>query len=912
MAVIELYINNVSVDFGEAARIQLDKAVADFRDALKKTGTYSLPLVLPYTQRNIAIFNGENDKQLLGKFRQSYAAKLVVNNQVLIEGRWLQLKNTPKGFEGAVGEVVLGNPKIGDVLGTKKLVDIKSFAPLDFRGSATVGTSWETTVAYPDAETCFPWVARSFSDFKPAFGRSFTTTYEDLGISHFAAAILTNIFKDAGYTLDGEIFGNATFQKLVLLYSSSAKQLWNYGTLAPMRSECALPLISFGGVYEGGTTKTIERQSDFIYVFSYPFHATQGDLCNGLGGDGVYTCKFSGVYTLTVRGDAVAGNGSSAPLSAFTAFRCISDEATIPDTRLPGATSFATLPAEFLDAGTIAVGNSVGDTDMTFTTRLEEGKQYALQRYISVPKTAPNAGTQFFYNPNSGKFHLTSVEAPLVVNPASFLPEMTQSEFVAAIFKIFNLYYQLNQEQKTITLLTRDAFFQDTLQDLVDLTPFLNVKSMEESPLSEKEIGQTYLSYAPDESDHLLKHTDYLERVNGIQPEESTPLPFAPLGFLRLPYAYPNASGVTVRGEDLVAAILPAQESEDSSVLDDVETATRGGSWVPRLLLYQGTDWLKTLQVTTPLGTVIDLPVSVVNVGRATYVPGNIFVGGGMGSVTYEYVGTPPKLGFFDYAAQPSYAITTDTTLRSFAVVLATTPTIYDAGGNPDFLQDVARIPELNTTSLATNINPRLNPKGFFYQLYSNDLLTGNLSNYFEGVGRMNPVLFTRLTGRQVLRLNNDLFLLDALKNYDVAKELVTYRVYKLVTKSGVALSTSTRYTATRSFTASCATGSTGTDQTATATRSSYLNQATADASALAAAAATATALLQCALIVVEFTSTQSFTAYCAFGYNGPASTETVTYISTISQADADAIAAQQAEAAATAALSCTADPDPQ
>lgn len=894
---IQLRINNVSVDFGADIAIQLDKIVSEFRDPLKKTGTYSLTIVLPYTEKNIQVFGGENDKQLLGKFRKAYPAELVVGGQVLIIGEFLHLKNSGKGFEGSVGQTKVLNPKLGDLLTTKKLTEIKSFQPVAFSGDQSVFNSWSGTTAYPDAEICYPWVARSFSDFKYGF----RATYEDLGISHFVAAITKNIFTDAGYEVDGAIFQNSTFQKLVLLYSSSAKQMWNYGALAPMRSECNVPTLSFGGVYEGGVTDVIERQSDLIHIMGYPFHATQGDQCNSLGSDGVYTCKFSGVYTVTVRGDAALGDGTSTTYNGFTAFRDISSDATIPVTLLPSIADFATLTnPQYLDAGTLAVGNGAGNTDMTFTVRLEEGKQYAVQRYIGVPKTVTNAGTLFFYNPNSGKFHITDVVGPDTVNPALFLPDMTQADFISAVFKIFNLYYQLNQEQKTVTLLTRDEFFQETVNDVVDLTPFLNVRAMDDIPLTSAEIGKTYLSYAGDDGDHILKNTDYLDIVNGDQPDESTKLPFAPVGFIQKPLTMLGSDGTTVvSGEDLVPAILPTQESEDRSVLDDLQNATGGGSWTPRLVLYHGSDWLKP-------------SLASVGIGRLHPGTSNIFTGGQATAAYFDFTAQAPKLGFFDVGNQPAYSITENTSLRSFALTLATGNTLYDAGGNAEFLVDVTRIPEMNTVSLATNVSSRVNPLGFFYRLYSNDLLIGSLSNYVEGIGRMNPVLFTQLNGRQVLRLNSDLYFLESLKNYDVSKEFAVYRMYRLIANTSTTSIATTRYTSTQSFTATCGSGYTGSDATATVVRTSFISQASADASALAAATAQANATIVCTVIPITYTSTQTVTVSCDYGYSGNDSTATATATSTIDQADADALANAQADSDARAGLNCTyIDPGP-
>ncbi|KUG07427.1 hypothetical protein [Solirubrum puertoriconensis] len=871
---IELYINGQLADLNEDVAIQLDKVVSEYRDPLKKTGTFSLPLVLPYNQKNIGIFQGENDKQILGKFRRSYAAQLIVDDQLVVDGTFLHLKNSGKGFEGAVGEARITNPKLGDILQDKKLTDIKSFTRLDFSGNQSVMDSWTNTVAFPDSEVCYPTVLNSFYQLKHG---QLGISYEDLGISHYVGAVLKNIFADAGYTLAGDILQNGTFRKLVMLYSSSQPQAWNYGKLAPLGADT--PPLWLGGGYQSSILKRIDRQNDYVYVMVYPWTPFEGDLCNSLGGDGVYTAKFTGMYSFRLRAEHVISrtNGTVLTSPAFTAFRCITDAETIPEDMLPASSSFATPQLEFLDMDTLGVG----DGTFSFTARLEEGKQYQIQRYFSVDKATHDAAPVFTYNPATGGFRISTVDGPLLVNPALFLPDMNQAEFVQAVFKIFNLFYQLNEEEKTVTLLTRDDFIQESLQEIVDMTPYLDVNQTDDLPLTEAEIGQTYLSYLPDDNDHILKNTDYLEKVNGLQPEETTQLPFAPLPFVRVTYSGQTSGGTTFTGEDLLPAILPAQDSEDLSVLNDIDNFTQPGSWVPRLLLYHGNTWLRP---ELGLGT---------GFGRFTPASGNVM--GGYTPGTYEFTGLPPKVSFFDVNNQPSYRLTENTTLRSYDLEEATGATIYSSGGDGVILRDVARLPELDTVSLAPNVESSENPKGIFYLLYSNDLLIGNLSNYVQGVSRMNPDLFTHLTGRQLLRLESDLYLLESIRNYDLRKEYATVKLYKFVSHDTQTGLPSIPVTSGGTTTPPPTSGGTGNPPTSGGTGNPPTSGGTGDNGGGTPQ---------------TWTSTQTAYAYCPDGYIGAGTEATATYTSSVSQQDADDVAYQMALDDATSQLSCIRDPD--
>jgi hypothetical protein len=89
----------------------------------------------------------------------------------------------------------------------------------------------------------------------------------------------------------------------------------------------------------------------------------------------------------------------------------------------------------------------------------------------------------------------------------------------------------------------------------------------------------------------------------------------------------------------------------------------------------------------------------------------------------------------------------------------------------------------------------------------------------------------------------------------------------------------------------------------ATATATSNISQADADAQALAQATAAAQALLNCETV---YTSTQQYTAHCAVGTFGQDQTRSATATSLVSQHDADLQALAAAQAAAEAALDCT------
>jgi hypothetical protein len=928
-------------------KLTLYKSVADFRDPLKATGALSLPFTLPATHKNAAIFHYDNDKQKLGKFKGVYQAQLVLDNEILLNGELnlSKIKATNKGFEVYIGQTQLLSPRIGDIVTGAKLTDIQSFERLAFSGNTSVLASWNANQIYPDTEVCFPHVVRSFADLQPTQAESdnsqfqnfrplaYHSGYESLGVSHYCAAIVRAIFADAGYTVQGDIFQNDTFQRLTMLYSNSGEQKWNYGTLAPMRSTCDQLSAGSGGfsaVFDTEVKNFIQRtpasnkssNPDLVGVMVYYWQARSGDFCESLGEDGVYTCKYSGLYTISMEATHNYVNGADGQ-GGFTVLRCISDQEFLDEKQLPSQATWSQV------GSTGPVQTGINDPDTLWLTNgslatkdvyLTAGKQYQVQRYIQFDTPVAQPNYYIAVAATAGEFSIITTAGPKLLNPALFLPDMTQEVFLKGMFKLLNLYYQVDEKTKTVTLFGRDDFFQESLDELVDLSRFLNVDDMDETPFGAAELASTYLTWAPDENDYLLKGTDYLDKVNGVGLTGSTVLPFAPLGYVAVQYEVFSGSNVThshsnpatSRGIELVPSIIPYTDSIDSSVLTDPESVTEPGSWVPRLLLNQGNDLLAPEYHYYPGSA-----KATVGLGRPKYTTTTTTTPTYTSTTTtyrYPLEAFPPKLTFFNVKNQPVYEIQTNN--QSFLLSGYTGATIYNPAST-EFLLDVNRVPQLDLLSLATNVDGVVNPKGFYLQLYGNDLLIDSFSNYYQGVGRMNSVLWNQLTGRQVLRIGQDLYLLDSLTNFDVNAKLVTYRLYKLVgnnaltglSQSGGTSGSTILYSSTMTATASCPTNYSGSSKTSTATRTSYVSQVDANQKAYQAALSQAQAQLVCTL--QGYVGYGTATASCPGTGYGYETTASGTYVSTISQADADAQAVVVAQQNAQAQLVCYLSPIP-
>lgn len=761
----EVFINNELADTNAALKIILDKIVSEYKNPTKLTGSYTYDFTLPLTNRNKRIFHNIQDIQKVKKFID-YDIDVYVDGTLVISGVFKVKEVNRLPFANVVGFITATKiGRLGDILLNTKLRDIKSFTAYDFNGMPDVLTNIDDDTNYTPltSEFKFTYLAESFNQL--LHGQSFYH-YTDFGISHFVAGIVKNIFADLGYDVDGDIFNDDTFNRLMLLYSNSNgdTQKYNYGKLNPFQA--SIPITnSFSQYQVYGESTRIERDTDYVYVFEPAYTAYDGDLSLSLGGDGVYTAKYTGDYTLRYTSTAFAGSNSGAAITGlgqFVVFRCIDNNEFLPNEQLPYTSSFDLAGANnfITDLDTLNIG-----TANTFTTKLVEGRQYRVQHYVSVPK-ASSSSFIFYYDAQiTNSFRCTACNGSQTINLADFLPDLTQKEFLLGIFKMFNLYYTIDVAAKQVTLFTRDEFFALNADNTFSLDEYCKVESFKDFPIPQTEIDSVFYKYEEDEGDHILAKTNYLTLLGNVRYKDSEALPFAPLSFYKIKINSTN----TLQPYIPVPAIVAASDSTDQSVLS--EEHFNSFSYSPRICLYLGNKVLKESLKTdgTLLGTAGNPAIMF-----TTFVGGYVGVQP-FGSYTlptasdYHYF---PMLSFFDLPNQPCYEIVIDTTRNEFSLQNTTTQTVYQITNNTDFLTN--DVPEV--TSLAL-----IGEKSLFQGLYQNDIRITNYSNYSEGKIKMNSFLYNKLTGRNILILDNDQYLLERIYGYQLGADVATIRIYRIM-----------------------------------------------------------------------------------------------------------------------------------
>ncbi|TXK36789.1 hypothetical protein FVR03_16740 [Pontibacter qinzhouensis] len=781
MRKIEIFIDGKIAHLSEQLKVVIDtKVVSEFRNPLKKTGALTYSVIFPPTQNNKVVFDFQNERQLLGKFRKEYACEVQMDGITVIDGTFIIERISKNGFEGFI--VSNNGGRISDIISEdKKLKEITSFASVDFEGDKTVWEYLDKDVVAENSEIAFPYVVDSFARVNSLSGATvdgieYNLGYENFGVSHFTKAVFKNIFKDAGYELEGNILNDETFRRLLLLYTSNGDSAsYNYGVLNPLNCLTVANYLNPAPIYEF-------LDYNIYAIEPEKYELQSGDLSFSLGRDGVYTCKYTSNYTFDIKVKSYvydAATNTNLETKQFLLFREIGDSEYSEE--LDGLTNtFTGLSAySFEDRFTLNTGASFSTVSgnvhthtSSFTARLTEGKQYRVQVYTAIRKVAVANVTnlRLVAERLESWFKITAVDGRVNIDPARFLPDMTQLEFVNAIFKLFNLYYQVDEESKKILLYTRDEWFALNRDNVINLSPQLNLDDFEETPLTQKDVADTYYKWATDESDYLLTYTDYMSRVNSDISEDVYELPFAPLAFLKKNIVKRIGGFMIATGYDLIPAAIPATDIVDASVLEDFE-ASSNFSYKPKLALYYGSGYLAEGNLSLDTENPYGLNGYYLMFDRTAGLTGG-YAYDQYGARRYKRL---PKLTFFNVKEQPGYEVELITATREFRVVENTSDTIYTTG-NTEFITSVEKADELDSRSIAM-----IGGKSIFQEFYENDLLVTYWSNYIEGQMKINPILYEKLNGRNIIRIDDDLFLLESISNYDLTGNTARIRLYKLV-----------------------------------------------------------------------------------------------------------------------------------
>jgi hypothetical protein len=477
------------LDVRPDVNVPLTFSVGEIRDITKRTGTFSKTIVLPSTDNNNRILNHYYDVNIqAGTFDVSKLTycQVLQNDVIILEDAILQLISVNKSqstdaHEQVVNyEVLIKDTKaeLFTSITNAELSDL-DFSDLDHFTNSGVIISTFTNTQVNGFKYLMPYANAgsnnyNASQFKPAI---YAKTYFD------------RIFANAGFTYEWAGLQDARFDKLIIPYNGEANQIdWTdykvKANTAHITSFSQPTSGNFVAFFENLTawTETLDLQNIFnpvtgIYTaptdvdpnasqsYEFKFNVTyevsffnpnanpvQPNILNSQVGQYVPTPR---TFTPYIQAVNPAGTGASSTLTPIIISTPLASGTTIFGTY---SNTGITTPSGYISTGN-QLRTRVGlNSNMTFGTyqwRTAAGTPVKVDINIDIIdislEIVPNSNVQ----PVSGN---------LLMN--EYVPQkVKQSDFVKAIFTMFNLFADIDPDNPTNIILThRDEYYDNGVE----------------------------------------------------------------------------------------------------------------------------------------------------------------------------------------------------------------------------------------------------------------------------------------------------------------------------------------------------------------------------------------------------------------------------------------------------------------
>lgn len=474
------------LDVRPDVNVPLTFSVGEIRDITKRTGTFSKTIVLPSTDNNNRILNHYYDVNIqAGTFDVSKLTycQVLQNDVIILEDAILQLISVNKSqstdaHEQVVNyEVLIKDTKaeLFTSITNAELTDL-DFSDLNHFTNSGVIVSTFTNTQLNGFKYLMPYANAgsnnyNASQFKPAI---YAKTYFD------------RIFANAGFTYEWAGLQDARFDKLIIPYNGEANQIdWtDYKVKANTAhtTNYSQPASgNFVAFFENLTawTETLDLQNIFnpvtgIYTaptdvdpnasqsYEFKFNVTyevsffnpnanpvQPNIFNSQVGQYVPQPR---TFTPYIQAVNPAGTGASSTLTPIIISTPLASGTTIFGTY---SNTGITTPSGYISTGNqlrTRVGLSSNMTFGTYQWRTAAGTPVKVDINIDIIdislEVVPNSNVQ----PVSGN---------LLMN--EYVPQkVKQSDFVKAIFTMFNLFADIDPDNPTNIILThRDEYYDN-------------------------------------------------------------------------------------------------------------------------------------------------------------------------------------------------------------------------------------------------------------------------------------------------------------------------------------------------------------------------------------------------------------------------------------------------------------------
>jgi hypothetical protein len=474
--VVEVRIEGRKLDVFEGFDFSFNYGIADIRNPEKRSTEYSKTIKCPATKNNDELFGHIYDVNISNDYDANISnisvnfnpnkkaeARVIADGVEVMAGVVQLRKIVQKGHAYTYEVVFIGKlVNIFSVIGDKKINEELDFSDLNHElTQANVVSSWSNTDGY-----VYPYIDYGKRIEFNNTGRVFYPN--DLRPAIFAKTILNKIFDFAGFTYTSSFFGSTLWNQLIvpftgksLLPDSSQSQNRLFRALLPAETI----LTNWFNVSTGLYYKTLDISNDST---GGGFDSGNNYTTTGLN----YLVPETGIYTFN-------------------------HTATIKVQRdLGSVTRVYSLTGSNLKAQIFKVDTNGQQTVLTETTFPIQTGSY-LEQSFSIALTAPEevlfAGDRVYYRlwidnqsliisaptgqilPLSNfftDFEITATEAEFsneaiidafegdLLDFSTIAPDCTMADFLTSIFKMFNLFVEVDpNNERNLLIETRDTFY---------------------------------------------------------------------------------------------------------------------------------------------------------------------------------------------------------------------------------------------------------------------------------------------------------------------------------------------------------------------------------------------------------------------------------------------------------------------
>ena len=473
---VEVRIEGRRLDVFEGFDFSFNYGVADIRNPEKRSTEYSKTIKCPATKSNDELFGHIYDVNISNDYdanttnisvnfnpNKKAEARVIADGVEVIAGVVQLRKIIQKGHAYTYEVVFIGKLlNIFSILGDKKINETLDFTDLNHElTQSNIVNSWSNTDGY-----VYPYIDYGKRTEFNNVGRVFYPN--DLRPALYASTILNRIFAFAGFSYESSFFNSTLWSKLIvpftgksLLPDSSQSQNRLFRALLPAETT----LTNWFNVSTGLYYKTLDISNDSTGGgFDTGNNYTTTGLNYLVPETGLYT--FNHTATIKVQRDTASisrvysSTGSNLRGQIFkvdtNGQQTVLSETTFPiqtNSYLVQTFTFnLTASEEVLFAG-----------DRVYYRLWLDNQNLIISNFLGSILPLSNFFTDFEITAEDAEFNndaiIDAFEGDLL-DFSTIAPECTMADFLTSVFKMFNLYVEVDpNNEKNLLIETRDTFY---------------------------------------------------------------------------------------------------------------------------------------------------------------------------------------------------------------------------------------------------------------------------------------------------------------------------------------------------------------------------------------------------------------------------------------------------------------------